>query len=45
VRCYRFTPIILAAQEAEMRRIMVLSQPEQIVQETLPGKITITKKG
>jgi hypothetical protein len=27
-------PIILATQEAEIRRIMVQSQPEQIVHET-----------
>jgi hypothetical protein len=29
------TPVILATQEAEIRRIMVQSQPEQIVHETL----------
>jgi hypothetical protein len=28
-------PVILATQEAEIKRIMVQSQPEQIVQETL----------
>jgi hypothetical protein len=28
-------PVILATQEAEIRRIMVQSQPEQIVFETL----------
>jgi hypothetical protein len=29
------TPVILATQEAEIRRIMVQSQPRQIVHETL----------
>jgi hypothetical protein len=29
------TPVILATQEAEIRRIMVWSQPGQIVHETL----------
>jgi hypothetical protein len=33
-----FTPIILATQEAEIRRITVLSQPRQIVHETLSQK-------
>jgi hypothetical protein len=37
-------PIILATQEAEIRRIMVQSQHGQIVSETLFGK-KITKKG
>jgi hypothetical protein len=32
------TPIILATQEAEIRRIAVQIQPGQIVRETLPGK-------
>jgi hypothetical protein len=31
-------PIILTTQEAEIRRISVRSQPEQIVLETLPQK-------
>jgi hypothetical protein len=31
-------PIILAAQEAEFRRIAVLSQPRQIVHEILSQK-------
>jgi hypothetical protein len=31
-------PIILATQEAEIRRIMVRSQSRQIVLETLSGK-------
>jgi hypothetical protein len=39
------TPIILVTQEAEISRIMVLSQPKQIVHETLSGKKIITKKG
>jgi hypothetical protein len=30
-RCLWFTPIILATQEAEIRRIAVQSQPRQIV--------------
>jgi hypothetical protein len=30
----RLTPVILATQEAEIRRIMVQSQPGQIVHET-----------
>jgi hypothetical protein len=30
-----FTPIILATQEAEIRRIMVRSQPGQIILKTL----------
>jgi hypothetical protein len=33
-----FTPVILAAQEAEIRRIVVQSQPGQIVHEILPQK-------
>jgi hypothetical protein len=31
-------PVILATQEAEIRRIMVRSQPRQIVHETLSRK-------
>jgi hypothetical protein len=34
-------PIILAAQEAEIRRVTVQSQPGQIVCETLSQKNTI----
>jgi hypothetical protein len=30
-----FTPVILATQEAEIRRIMIRSQPGQRVRETL----------
>jgi hypothetical protein len=33
--CRWLVPIILATQEAEIRRITVQSQPGQIVQETL----------
>jgi hypothetical protein len=40
------TPIILVTQKAEVRRILVRSQPGQIVHETLSGwKKKITKKG
>jgi hypothetical protein len=38
------TPIILATQEAENRRISVQSQPGQIVLKTLSQK-SITKRG
>jgi hypothetical protein len=37
-------PVILATEEAEIRRIVVQSQPGQIVQETLSEK-THHKKG
>jgi hypothetical protein len=37
-RCPRLTPVILATQEAEIRRILVQSQPRKIVQETLSRK-------
>jgi hypothetical protein len=40
----RFTPVILATQEAEIRRIVVPSQPGQIVCETLSRKYPIQKK-
>jgi hypothetical protein len=33
--CQWLTPVILATQEAEIRRIVVQSQPSQIVLETL----------
>jgi hypothetical protein len=39
------TPVILAIQEAEIRRITVLSQPRQIVHETLSQKKTRNNKG
>jgi hypothetical protein len=38
-------PVIPATQEAEIRRIMVHSQPGEIVHETLALKKSITKKG
>jgi hypothetical protein len=38
------TPVILATQEAEIRRIMVQSQPGQVVHETLL-KNPLQKKG
>jgi hypothetical protein len=37
-------PVILATQEVEIRRIVVQSQPGQIVHETLSQKKTITKR-
>jgi hypothetical protein len=43
-RCYCLTPVILATQKAEIRRITALSQPWQIVQETLSWK-TPSQKG
>jgi hypothetical protein len=39
-----FTPVILATQEAEIRRIMVQSQPGQKVHKTLSWKKFCTKK-
>jgi hypothetical protein len=39
------TPIILAIQEAEIRRIVVWSQPRQTVWETLSRKKRFTKIG
>jgi hypothetical protein len=38
------TPVILATQEVKIRRIVVRSQPKQIVCKTLSQKL-ITKKG
>jgi hypothetical protein len=37
-------PIILATQEAQIRRIEAGSQPRQIVRETLSQKKSFTKK-
>jgi hypothetical protein len=37
-------PVILATQETEIRRIVVRSQPGQIVLETLSGKNPSPKK-
>jgi hypothetical protein len=42
--CQWLLPVILATQEAEIRRIAVQSQSRQIVLETLSQK-TFTKKG
>jgi hypothetical protein len=39
------TPVILASQEAEIRWIMVRSQPRQTVYETLSQKNSTQKKG
>jgi hypothetical protein len=36
-------PVILATQEAEIRRIAVQSQPRQTVYETIPQKYPIQK--
>jgi hypothetical protein len=36
--CQWLTPLILATQEAEIRRITIQSQPRQIVHKTLSGK-------
>jgi hypothetical protein len=43
-RCQWLTPIILASQEAEIRRTVVQSQPGQIVHKILSRK-TLHKKG
>jgi hypothetical protein len=37
--------VILATQEAQIRRIVVQSQPQQIVRETLVSKKNHHKKG
>jgi hypothetical protein len=44
-RCQWLMPVILATQEAVIRRITVQRQPEQIVLETLSRKKPIPKKG
>jgi hypothetical protein len=43
-RCQWLIPVILATQEAEIRRIKVESQPRQIVNETLSLKTLHKKK-
>jgi hypothetical protein len=43
-RCWWLMPVILASQEAEIRRITVQSQPKQIVHETLSWKYPTTKR-
>jgi hypothetical protein len=45
VRHWWLTPIILATQKAEIRRIVAQSQLWQIVCKTLSWKKKITKKG
>jgi hypothetical protein len=42
--CWWLTPAILATREAEIRKIMVQSQPRQIVHKTLSQK-NRTQKG
>jgi hypothetical protein len=37
-RCHWLTPVILATQETEIRRITIRIQPRQIVRETLSQK-------
>jgi hypothetical protein len=37
-RCWWFTPLILATQKAEIRRIMVQNQPRQTVLKTCLDK-------
>jgi hypothetical protein len=38
-------PVILATQEAEIRRLKVHSQPRQIVHETLPQNMSQKRSG
>jgi hypothetical protein len=45
VRHWWLTPVILAIQETEIRRIEVRSQPRQIVWETLSWKYLTQRKG
>jgi hypothetical protein len=41
---HTFTPVILATQEAEIRRMAVQSQPREIVCETLSHKTPSKKR-
>jgi hypothetical protein len=41
---WRLTPVTLATQEAEVRRIVVQCQPKQIVPKTLSQKNTSQKR-
>jgi hypothetical protein len=43
--CWALTPVILATQEAKIRRIVVRSQPGQIVLKTLSQKTLSQKVG
>jgi hypothetical protein len=43
-RCPWLVPVILATQEAEIRRIVVWSQPGQMVHETLSWKTLHTNR-
>jgi hypothetical protein len=43
-RCWWLMPVILATQEAEIRKIVVGSQPRQIVCETLSQNNNNNKK-
>jgi hypothetical protein len=43
-RCWWLIPVILATQEEEIRKIEVLSRPEQTVHETPSPNNPITKK-
>jgi hypothetical protein len=43
-RCQWLTPIVLAIQEAEIRKITVRSQPGQTVRETLSQKTSSQQK-
>jgi hypothetical protein len=36
--CWWLTPVILAPQEAEIRRLSIESQPRQLIHEPLPRK-------